>query len=124
VTSTVTFRPFFPRQIKLCIYLSNATGERAVFEQIVGIPAGYGVQRSSGYNCSNFSRYSAQDYYWLYPGDPSGLDADNDGAACESNPGPGPGPRSRPSRRPRRQRAQMASTTTGMELRTFSTRTA
>jgi hypothetical protein len=92
VTSTVTFRPFFPRQIKLCVYLRNPAGERALFEQAVSIPTGYGVQRSSGYNCSHFSRYSAQDYYWLYPGDPSGLDADNDGAACESNSGPGPGP--------------------------------
>jgi hypothetical protein len=83
VTNTVTFRPFFPRQIKLCVYLSNPAGERAVFEQVVSIPAGYGVQRSTGYNCS---------HYWLYPGDPSGLDADNDGAACESNTGPSPGP--------------------------------
>jgi hypothetical protein len=92
-TNTVTFRPFFPRQIKLCIYLSNAAGERSVFEQVVPIPAGYGRQRSSGYNCSHFvGRYDSQDYFWLYSGDPSGLDADNDGAACESNSGPGPGP--------------------------------
>lgn len=91
-TNTVTFRPFFPRQIKLCIYLRNGAGERPVFEHVVGIPAGYGIQRSSSYNCSHFSRYEAQDYFWLYPGDPSGLDADNDGAACESNSGPGPGP--------------------------------
>jgi hypothetical protein len=92
VTSTVTFRPFFPRQIKLCVYLSNPAGERAVFEQVVAIPAGYGRQRSSGYNCEHFSRYSAQDYYWLYPDDPSRLDADNDGAACEHLSGPSPGP--------------------------------
>jgi hypothetical protein len=92
VTSTVTFRPFFPRQIKLCVYLNNTAGHRAVLEQVFSIPAGYGVQRSSGYNCSHFSRYSAQDYYWLYPGDPSGLDADRDGAACEENTGAQPGP--------------------------------
>jgi hypothetical protein len=92
VTNTVTFRPFFPRQIKLCVYLRNPAGERAVFEQVVDIPAGYGRQRSSGYNCEHFSRYSAQDYYWLYPDDPSGLDADNDGAACEHLSGPSPGP--------------------------------
>jgi hypothetical protein len=58
----------------------------------VSVPAGYGVQRTSGYNCDDFARYSAQDYYWLYPGDPCGLDADNDGIACEWNDGPGPGP--------------------------------
>jgi hypothetical protein len=92
VTRTITFRPFFPRQIKLCIYLSNPAGERAVLEHVASIPAGYGVQRSTGYNCSHFSLYSAQDYYWLYPGDPSGLDADNDGIACEWNDGKPPGP--------------------------------
>jgi hypothetical protein len=92
VTRTATFRPFFPRQIKICIYLSNPAGERAVAEHVATIPAGYGVQRSSGYNCDDFSRYSAQDYFWLYPGDPSGLDADNDGAACEANSGSAPGP--------------------------------
>jgi hypothetical protein len=92
VTRTVTFTPFFPRQIKLCVYLNNPAGERAMVERIVDIPAGYGRQRSSGYNCEHFSRSSAQDYYWLYPGDPSDLDADNDGAACEENTGAQPGP--------------------------------
>jgi hypothetical protein len=92
VTSTATFRPFFPRRIKLCVYLSNPAGQRAVFERVVNIPAGYGRQRSSGYNCEHFSRYSAQDYFWLYPDDPSGLDADNDAAACEHLSGPAPGP--------------------------------
>lgn len=92
-TNTVTFRPFFPRQIKLCIYLNNPAGHRAVFEQAVSLPAGYGRQWSTGYNCSHFvARFDAQDYFWLYPGDPSRLDADHDGAACESNPDPGPGP--------------------------------
>jgi hypothetical protein len=86
--------------MKLCIYLNNGAGERAVF----GIPAGYGVQRSSGYNCDDFSRYSAQDYFWLYPGDPSGLDADNDGAPCEENAGPAPGPQIPPEPLPTPQR--------------------
>jgi hypothetical protein len=100
VTRTVTFRPFFPRQIKLCVYLNNTNGHRAIVEQVVAIPAGYGVQRSSGYNCEHFSRYSAQDYYWLYPGDPSDLDADNDGAACEQNSGAAPGPQIPPEPTP------------------------
>ena len=43
-------------------------------------------------DCADFARYSAQDYYWLYPGDPSDLDADNDGAACEESSGNSPGP--------------------------------
>jgi hypothetical protein len=93
-TRTVTFQPFFPRQIKLCVYLHNPAGEYAVFEKVMPIPAGYGVQYSTGYNCDDFARrYSAQDFYWLYPGDPSELDDDNDGLACEWNDDPGPGPR-------------------------------
>ena len=99
-TRTVTFRPFFPRQIKLCVFLRNTAGERAVHEQVVTVPAGYGMQRSSAYNCSHFSRYSAQDYYWLYPGDPSDLDADNDGAACDYTDGNPPGPQIPPEPAP------------------------
>ena len=92
VTRSVTFRPFFPRQIKLCVYLNNPAGTRALAERVVDIPAGYGMQRSTAYNCSSFSRYSAQDYFWLYPDDPSELDFDHDGAACEDNSGRSPGP--------------------------------
>ena len=39
---------FSPRQIKLCVYLNNADGHRAVAETVINIPAGYGVQRWSG----------------------------------------------------------------------------
>jgi hypothetical protein len=92
LTRTVTIWPFFPRQVKLCVFLNNPAGHRPVLEQVFSLPAGYGAQRSSGYNCSDFSRFSAQDYYWLYPGDPSRLDEDNDGVACEWNDGNPPGP--------------------------------
>jgi hypothetical protein len=82
-TETFTFRPFFPRTTKLCVFLQGPGG-LTVSEATIALPAGYGMQRSSGYNCSNFGRQAAAQYYLLlYPGDPSGLDADNDGFACE-----------------------------------------
>lgn len=83
----MTFRPFFPRYTKLCVFVSNAnTSDQPVGETVVTLPAGYGVQRSSGYNCADFgSQSTAQYYFELYPGDPSGLDADHDGVACEDN---------------------------------------
>jgi hypothetical protein len=41
------------------------------------------------YNCSDFpSQAAAQAYLRQYPSDPSRLDADNDGIACESNKAP------------------------------------
>jgi hypothetical protein len=40
-------------------------------------------------NCSDFaSQQAAQDFFNAHPGDPSNLDADKDGIACESNPCP------------------------------------
>lgn len=79
-------QPFFPRATKLCVILQNGAGTNVAGEATIALPAGYGVQRSSGYNCDDFgSRAAAQYYFYLYPGDPSGLDADNDGAACEAN---------------------------------------
>jgi hypothetical protein len=56
VTRTVTFTPFFPRQITLCVYLNNPARERSVVERVVDIPAAYGRQRSSGYNCDASER--------------------------------------------------------------------
>jgi leucine-zipper of insertion element IS481/Excalibur calcium-binding domain len=54
----------------------------------IDLPTGYGMQYSTAYNCSNFgSRGDAQDYLYLYPSDPSRLDADHDGLACEDLPG-------------------------------------
>jgi len=52
-----TYELFFPRTDKICVFISN----------------GAGVQRRAQY------------YLELYPDDPSGLDGDNDGAACEAN---------------------------------------
>lgn len=90
VQRTFTFRPFFPRSTRLCVVMWQVGGgNRVVGDLLINLPDGYGVQRSSGYNCSDFgSRASAQYYFQLYPGDPSGLDGDNDGAACEANPCP------------------------------------
>jgi hypothetical protein len=83
---TVTFRPFFPRQTKLCVILDNEAGINVVAERVFDLPSGYGVQRSTGFNCSSFGSQAAAQYYlMLYPGDPSNLDGDNDGAACEEN---------------------------------------
>ncbi|MGE4029903.1 MAG: excalibur calcium-binding domain-containing protein [Thermoleophilia bacterium] len=47
-----------------------------------------GPPASSGYNCDDFplsDGTTAQDYLNLYPSDPSGLDGDNDGEACENS---------------------------------------
>jgi hypothetical protein len=86
VTTSFTFRPFFPRYTKLCVILSNSTGTASVGEALITLPSGYGYQRSTAYNCDNFSSQSAAEYYLeLYPGDPSRLDADHDGSACEDN---------------------------------------
>jgi hypothetical protein len=84
----VVFRPFFPRFTKLCVFLSS-NGGITTAETTIALPAGYGVQRSTANNCSNFGRQGAAQYYlFLYPGDPSNLDGDNDGVACEGWPCP------------------------------------
>jgi hypothetical protein len=81
-TASFTFKPFFPRYTKLCVLLSGTP----VGEAVIALPPGYGVQRSTANNCSNFaSRAAAQYYLELYPSDPSRLDADHDGQACEDN---------------------------------------
>lgn len=80
------FKPFFPRFTKLCVFLSTSGGGGATGELTIALPAGYGAQRSSANNCSNFGSQAAAQYYlYLYPSDPSNLDGDNDGVACESN---------------------------------------
>jgi len=39
------------------------------------------------YDCADFpTQKAAQSYFEQYPGDPSGLDGDGDGVACEGNP--------------------------------------
>jgi hypothetical protein len=81
-----TYEPFFPRVDKICVFVSNAAGVRSVGEAIVSLPTGYGRQWSSAHNCSYFSSQERAQYYLeLYPDDPSGLDGDNDGVACEAN---------------------------------------
>jgi len=84
---SATFRPFFPRAARLCLYVNGSATPTAEF--LYTVPTGYGDQRSTAYNCPNFGSQSAAEYYLeLYPGDPSRLDADHDGAACEDNPCP------------------------------------
>jgi hypothetical protein len=84
---TARFSPFFPRQEKLCVFIYNGDGgPHSAGEQAFALPTGYGRQRSSGYNCDSFAyQRRAQYYLLLYPDDPSGLDGDNDGSACEYN---------------------------------------
>jgi len=79
------FRPFFPRQERVCIYRGGSSGG-LLTEALITLPPGYGRQASSGYNCSDFANQRRAQYYLLlYPADPSGLDGDNDGVACEAN---------------------------------------
>lgn len=81
-----TFEPFFPRTDKVCILVSNGAGVHPVGEAVIPLPNGYGRQRTAGYNCSFFANQERAQYYLeLYPDDPSGLDGDHDGQACESN---------------------------------------
>jgi len=87
-TESFKFQPFFPRATKLCVFLTGPGGMTTT-EATITLPVGYGMQRSSGYNCSDFGRRASAQYYLnLYPDDPSGLDADSDGAACEHLPCP------------------------------------
>lgn len=84
-----SYEPFFPRFSKICVYVENGAGSHPVGEAIISLPSGYGRQYSTAHNCSYFSSQRRAEYYLeLYPGDPSGLDADHDGSACESNPCP------------------------------------
>jgi hypothetical protein len=81
-----TYEPFFPRSDKVCVLISNGVGVHPVGEALVTLPAGYGRQRTSAHNCSFFANQERAQYYLeLYPDDPSGLDGDGDGVACESN---------------------------------------
>ena len=84
-TATVNVSAFFPRKVRFCLYSSGVGGISLLQETVIDLPAGYGKRAT---NCEHFaSRATAQDYFWLYPHDPMGLDADNDGAACEHLPG-------------------------------------
>lgn len=85
IHETWTFRPFFPRSARLCLYL-NKTGHAAKLldEELYTVPSGYGRQRSTAYWCEDFpNRAAAQYYLFMYPDDPSLLDLDGNGSACE-----------------------------------------
>jgi hypothetical protein len=52
-----------------------------------GSGAGHYLPPPHDYDCADFpTQEAAQSYFNRYPGDPSGLDGDNDGLACEDNP--------------------------------------
>jgi hypothetical protein len=72
------------------VFVTNADGSsQLVGQTLAALPANYGMQRSTSYDCPDFPSQSAAQYYVeLYPGDPSRLDGDHDGAACEDNPSP------------------------------------
>jgi hypothetical protein len=80
------YEPFFPRLDKICVFVDNGAGTHPVGEAIISLPPGYGRQYSTAHNCSYFASQRRAEYYLeLYPSDPSGLDADHDGSACEDN---------------------------------------
>jgi hypothetical protein len=87
VQQTVRFTPFFPRLETLCVFIYGGdSGAHPAGQSTFNLPSGYGRQFSTGYNCSNFAyQRRAQYYLELYPSDPSNLDGDNDGFACEYN---------------------------------------
>jgi Excalibur calcium-binding domain len=81
-----TYEPFFPGQDKICVFVDNGLGVHPVGEAVISLPSGYGRQYSTAHNCSYFSSQRRAQYYLeLYPSDPSELDADHDGQACEDN---------------------------------------
>lgn len=86
---TLTFRPFFPRSAKLCLYIQPTLGSsELVAEATYPVPAGYGYLRSTSRKCSDFDSQAAAQYYlYLYPDNPSGL-RDANGLPCGQNPCP------------------------------------
>lgn len=91
VRGTLTFQPFFPRSAKLCLYVFQPLGGGTdlLAELTYRVPRGYGYRRSAAFVCSDFKSQSAAQYYlYLYPEDPSGLDPDGNGLACEERPCP------------------------------------
>lgn len=87
VRKNFSFRPFFPRQAKLCLYVSPLIGKsELVAETTYKAPDGYGRSRSAENSCEKFESQAAAQYYlYLYPDDPSGLDPDRNGTVCEQN---------------------------------------
>jgi hypothetical protein len=67
----------------------GAQGANVMDQLNVGSGGGSGgyLPPPHDYNCSDFpNQHTAQQYYDKYPGDPSHLDGDHDGIACESLP--------------------------------------
>jgi hypothetical protein len=84
-TESFIFSPFFPRQTKLCVILASVapSGSGLVAESTIDLPVGYGQQRSTTKNCSDFKNAAEAQYYlYLYPEDPSRLDPGHIGRAC------------------------------------------
>jgi hypothetical protein len=90
VRKSLSFRPFFPREAKLCLYVLPLVGSpQLVADTTYKVPDGYGAQRSTQKSCAGFESQAAAQYYlYLYPDDPSGLDPDRNGTVCEENPCP------------------------------------
>lgn len=90
VRKTLTFRPFFPRQAKLCLYVLPLVGKAELVADVTyKAPDGYGRQRVTDSSCAKFDSQAAAQYYlYLYPDDPSRLDPDRNGTVCEENPCP------------------------------------
>jgi len=63
------------------------TSVAAVVATLLSLSASPSTSRAVDYNCSDFSNQAEAQVY-LLPGDPYGLDGDNDGVACESLPCP------------------------------------
>jgi len=87
VRKNFSFRPFFPRQAKLCLYVSPLVGKPELVANVTyKVPDGYGSLRGTQNDCAKFSSQAAAQYYlYLYPEDPSGLDPDRNGTVCEEN---------------------------------------
>jgi hypothetical protein len=87
VRQSFDFRPFFPREAKLCLYVLPLVGKPELVDQVTyKLPDGYGRSRSADNSCAKFGSQAAAQYYlYLYPDDPSGLDPDRNGTVCEEN---------------------------------------
>jgi hypothetical protein len=88
LSGTTTFTPAVEGTNRLCLYIYDISHQdgmliaEATFDSL-------GPRPGDTYNCSDFpNQAAAQAYYNRYPGDPSRLDADGDGRACEANPCP------------------------------------
>jgi hypothetical protein len=90
VSETATFRPFFPRSARLCLYIFSVGQPTQLADELLyTVPSGYGLWYSTAFRCSSFSNRGQASYYLqLYPSDPSDLDLDNDGLPCEGSPCP------------------------------------